>query len=62
MVIFSCTVPVTGSIKRLIMVTSDSEHKQIDPGAKGPDKGLKGHAPAFPINKSLIKLTQKRNK
>jgi hypothetical protein len=59
---FSCTMQVTGSIKRLIMVTSGSEHKQIDPGVKGPDKGLKGHTPVSPINKSLIQLTQKRNK
>jgi|GEM_PF-6718913 len=55
---FPLTHRKTGSIKRLIMVTSDLEHTQIDSIAKEPDEGLRGHAPVFPINKSLIQLTQ----
>lgn len=47
-----------GSIKRLIMVTSDLEPKQTDTGAKEPDECLRVQAPVFPINKSLIQLTQ----
>jgi len=55
-----CNTVGTGSTKRLRMVTSDSECKPIDPDTKGSEKGLKGHAPGFPIDNSLSRLTQIR--
>ena len=54
---FPLTHRKTGSIKRLIMVTSDLEHTQIDSVAKEPDEGLMCYAPVFPINKSLSQTT-----
>jgi hypothetical protein len=38
-----CSVPVTGSIKQLITVTSDSVHKPILPDTKEPYKSRKRH-------------------
>jgi len=54
---FSRSMPVLCSIKRLIMVTSDSGYHLEYPGLIGLDQGLKRSTPVFRVKKFLISLT-----